>query len=134
LLQSIDAKGFEAEPAAFDDLIWRTHVVTALTASFKHFQQWVGASPAPALAAKRSRARNGDALASYLFGILSPLPLLGLLFGVPALVLGARGLRYAREHPGAGGALQCRIGMTLGGFFALLYLVVGSFLFLILVL
>ena len=111
--------------------------MTALTAPIKNLQQWVGDWPwrtATPPQSVRSRARNGDALASYLFGILSPLPLLGLLFGVPALVLGARGLRYAREHPGVGGALQCRIGMTLGGFFALLYLVVGSFLFLILVL
>lgn len=105
--------------------------MTALTASFKHVQQWVGAWPRHAagpLETVRSRARNGDALASYLFGILSPLPLLGVLFGVPALVLGARGLRYAREHPGAGGILQCRIGMALGGLFAALYLTLICFL------
>lgn len=111
--------------------------MTALTASFKHVQQWVGSRSrrtAGPLETVRSRVRNGDALASYLFGILSPLPLLGLLFGVPALVLGARGLRYAREHPGAGGALQCRIGMALGGLFAAVYLVLTCFLLAILIL
>lgn len=105
--------------------------MTALTAPIKHVQQWVGAWPqstAGPLQRLRSRVRNGDALASYLFGILSPLPLLGVLFGVPALVLGVRGLRYAREHPGAGGALQCRIGMALGGFFAAVYLSLTCFL------
>ncbi|HUF78895.1 MAG TPA: hypothetical protein VMR44_08270 [Thermoanaerobaculia bacterium] len=105
--------------------------MTALTAPIKHVQHWVGAWPwvtASPLEAARSRVRNGDALASYLFGIFSPLPLLGLLFGLPALVLGARGLRYARENPGAGGILQCRIGMALGGFFAVVYLAVGGFL------
>jgi hypothetical protein len=110
--------------------------MTALTAPIKHVQQWVGDWPwrtATPLQSVRSRVRNGDALASYLFGILSPLPLLGLLFGVPALVLGVRGLRYAREHPGAGGSLQCRIGMSLGGFFAAVYLTLTFFLLVVLI-
>lgn len=110
--------------------------MTAVTAPVKHFQEWIGAWPARASApaqAVRPELHNGDALASYLFGILSPLPLLGLLFGVAAVVAGVRGLRHARLHPGAGGTLQCRIGMALGGLFTAVYLVTGLFLITVLV-
>jgi len=107
--------------------------MTTVTASVKQFQEWIGAWPVwasvPARpAVRRPDLRNGDALASYLFGILSLLPLLGLLFGVPAVVLGARGLRHAHEHPGAGGVLQCQIGMALGGLFSVVYLAASLFL------
>jgi hypothetical protein len=106
--------------------------MTTVTASVKHLQEWIGTWPATALTPARRAVRpdfhNGDALASYLFGILSPLPLLGLLFGVPAVVLGVRGLRHAHEHPGAGGVLQCQIGMALGGLFSAVYLAASVFL------
>lgn len=106
--------------------------MTAVTAPVKHVQEWIGAWPsrasAPARQAVRPELHNGDALASYLLGILSPLPLVGLLFGVAAVVLGARGLRHARRHPEAGGVLQCRIGMALGGLFSVVYLVMSLFL------
>jgi len=107
--------------------------MTTVTASVKHIQQWIGTWPvwpsAPARpAVRRPHLRNGDALASYLLGILSPLPLLGLLFGVPAVVLGARGLRHAHQHPEVGGVLQCRIGMALGGLFSAVYLAASLFL------
>jgi hypothetical protein len=82
--------------------------------------------------AEGREAKNGAATASYLFGILSPLPFLGLLFGVAALFQGAQGLRYARRHPGVGGVLQCRIGMALGALFSTLYLVAILFLLTIL--
>ena len=101
--------------------------MSAVTAPLEKVQHWIGSLPfKAATTAKRAEGReagNGAATASYLFGILSPLPFLGLLFGVAAVHQGAQGLRYARRHPEAGGALQCRIGMALGALFATLYLV-----------
>lgn len=111
--------------------------MTAVTAPVKHVQEWIGTWPtrpsAPARRAVRPELHNGDALASYLFGILSPLPLFGLLFGVAAVVLGARGLRHARQHPEGGGVLKCRIGMALGGLFSVVYLVTSLFLIAVLI-
>lgn len=111
--------------------------MTAVTAPVKHVQQWIGAWPsrasAPARSAARPDLRNGDAQASYLFGILSPLPLFGLLFGVAALVVGTRGLRHARRHPEVGGALRCQIGMALGAVFTVLYFAASLFLIAILI-
>ncbi|HSL84638.1 MAG TPA: hypothetical protein VLF66_17830 [Thermoanaerobaculia bacterium] len=92
---------------------------------------WLGTLPSWTRTRPRARPRpdrNPDALASYLFGMLSPLPLLGLLFGVPAVILGLKGLRYARLHPKAGGALQSRIGIALGTVFAVAYLSLTAFL------
>jgi hypothetical protein len=104
----------------------------SVTAPVKQLQAWIGAWPlwpsAPARRAVGADVRNRDALASYLLGILSPLPLLGLLFGVAAVVLGVRGLRHAREEPGADAALQCWIGIGLGAVFSAFYLAVGLFL------
>lgn len=101
--------------------------MSAVNAPFEQAQQWIdrisrkGADPSER--AESRETHNGAATASYLFGILSPLPLLGLLFGVAAVVEGAQGLRHARRHPAAGGVLQSRIGIALGGFFATLYAV-----------
>ena len=106
--------------------------MSAVTARFEKVQHWIVTLPKKAAAseerAEGREARNGAATASYLFGILSPLPFLGLLFGVAAIVQGAEGLRYAHRHPEAGGALQSRIGMALGGLFAVVYLAATLFL------
>ncbi len=109
--------------------------MSAVTAPLEKVQHWIGSLPkraAPETRAPGREARNGAATASYLFGILSPLPFVGLLFGVAAIVQGAHGLRYAHRHPEAGGALQSRIGMALGGLFAAVYLVATLFLITIL--
>jgi hypothetical protein len=101
--------------------------VTAPRQKIQHWIDWIGSLPRRRATttdgAEGREAGNGAATASYLFGILSPLPFLGILFGVAAVFQGAQGLRYARRHPEAGGALQCRIGMALGALFATLYLV-----------
>lgn len=110
--------------------------MSAVTAPLEKVQHWIATLPKKAAASEGGvegrEAHNGAATASYLFGILSPLPLLGLLFGVAAIVQGAEGLRYAHRHPEAGGALQSRIGMALGGLFAAVYLVATLFLLTIL--
>lgn len=110
--------------------------MSAVTAPLEKVQHWIATLPKKATASESGvegrEAHNGAATASYLFGILSPLPFLGLLFGVAAIVQGAQGLRYAHRHPEAGGALQSRIGMALGGLFAAVYLVAALFLLTIL--
>ncbi len=81
----------------------------------------------PACAVPRTD-RNQAALAAYLLAILSPLPFFGLLFGMPALYLGIRGLRFAHHHPQAGGEAQSWIGVAMGGVFSAVYLVAVGFL------
>lgn len=104
----------------------------SVTAPVKQLQAWIDAWPRwPAARARRAvrpEVWNREALASYLCGILSPLPLLGLLFGVAAVVLGFRGLHHDRREPGAEEALQCWIGIGLGAVFSAFYLAVGLFL------
>ena len=106
--------------------------MSVVTAPLEKFQHWIGSLPHGAADAPEPtdgrEARNGAATASYLFGILSPLPLLGLLFGVVAVAQGVEGLRYARRHPEAGGVLQSRMGIALGSLFAVVYLAAGLFL------
>lgn len=110
-------------------------MIAAVLSHVERVQEWLGSWPSwtPSWVERRPRTeapadRNPDALASYLFGILSPLPLLGLLFGVAAVVLGVKGLRHGRRHPQADGRLQSRIGISLGAVFGTVYLAVSAFL------
>lgn len=110
-------------------------IAAVLITQVARIQERIGSWPSwvPSWTETRPRTapradRNPDALAAYLLGMLSPLPLLGLLFGVPAVVLGIKGLRHARLHPEAGGGLQCWIGLALGGVFASVYLSLTAFL------
>lgn len=110
-------------------------MIAAVLTQVERVQEWIGSWPTwnPTWTRPRPRAvapadRNPDALACYLLGILSPLPLLGLLFGVAAVVLGVKGLRHARDYPGAGGRVHCRIGVALGAVFATTYLAASAFL------
>jgi hypothetical protein len=130
-------EGSEAGSGGLNDNHWRTHLMSAVTAPLEKVQHWIGSLRSDSLSSRTAttatraegrEANNGAATASYLFGILSPLPFLGVLFGVAALFQGAQGLRYARRHPGVGGVLQCRIGMALGALFSILYLVAILFL------
>jgi phage FluMu protein Com len=59
--------------------------------------------------------RNGRALAAYYFGVFSLIPILGLLLGPTALVLGILGLRYVSAHPTAKGTGHAIAGIVLGG-------------------
>jgi hypothetical protein len=67
--------------------------------------------------------KNPPALIAYYLGIFSFIPLLGLLLGVAALVLGIMGLNRAAQDPQARGRVHAWIGIIVGGFFALLYAV-----------
>ena len=92
----------------------------------------------PALAASPENAaeffvpyKNGYAVAAYYLGIFSFIPGIGILLGIPALVLGLKGRRLALEHPQARGKIHAWVGIIMGGLFGvgqlllLLFVIVG---------
>jgi hypothetical protein len=70
--------------------------------------------------------RNLKAMAAYYLGLLSLVPILGLLSAPLAIVLGILGLRKARIDKGAHGRIHAWIGIVLG-FVPLLYLGAGLY-------
>jgi hypothetical protein len=78
--------------------------------------------------------RNGNALAAYYLGLFSGFPGLGLIMGPAAILLGRRGLAFARQYPKVKGTVHARIGIVCGwigsainaGLLVLLVLIVGS--------
>lgn len=58
--------------------------------------------------------RNGAALAAYYTGVFSLIPVLALLLGPIAIVLGVLGLRFATKHPLARGRVHAWVGIVLG--------------------
>lgn len=78
---------------------------------------------------KRKR-RNGVATAAYYCGVFALIPILGLLLGPLAMLLGFIGLADARKHKEMGGRGHASSGLILGlivlvlhvaGFAALIY-------------
>ena len=75
--------------------------------------------------------KNGYAIAAYYLGIFSFIPGIGILLGIPALVLGLKGRRLALEHPQARGKIHAWVGIIMGGLFGvgqlllLLFVIVG---------
>ena len=60
---------------------------------------------------------NRSAVTAYYLGVFSVIPLVG----IPAFILGLKGLRYAKEHPEARGAAHAWTGVILGALFTLAY-------------
>ncbi len=58
--------------------------------------------------------KNGQALASYYCGVFGIIPILGLLLGPAALILGILGLRYVLKYPEAKGTAHAIVGIVLG--------------------
>jgi hypothetical protein len=58
--------------------------------------------------------RNGAALAAYYTGVFSLIPLLALLLGPLAIVLGVLGLRFAARQPMAHGRVHAWVGIIVG--------------------
>lgn len=69
---------------------------------------------------------NGPALASYYCGIASMLPILGLIIGIPAFVLGLKGLKRYKKFPEVKGRVHAWIGIILGAGSFLLQLAVAA--------
>ena len=63
--------------------------------------------------------KNVPALLGYYCGVFAIIPC--LFIGWAGLVLGIIGLKRAKEHPEVKGKVHARIGILVGGFFALLY-------------
>ena len=70
--------------------------------------------------------KNPQALTAYYLGILGMLPLIGIVFSLPAFVLGIRGLQARKRNPVVKGSAHAWIGIILGGLFSLLWGVCGG--------
>jgi DNA-directed RNA polymerase subunit M/transcription elongation factor TFIIS len=58
--------------------------------------------------------KNPRALIAYYCGVFSIIPVLGLILGPIALVLGIMGLRYVKRHPTARGTGHAIVGLICG--------------------
>jgi len=63
--------------------------------------------------------KNPCALWAYYLGVFSLIPCLGLPLGIAALVLGIKGLKFARQNPDTQGKVHAWIGIVLGSLCAL---------------
>jgi hypothetical protein len=59
--------------------------------------------------------KNARALAAYYLGIVSLIPLVGMLLGPAAVVLAILGLRFVKANPTAKGTGHALVGIILGG-------------------
>lgn len=65
--------------------------------------------------------KNPAALAAYYCGVFSLVPILGIVVGVPGVILGIAGLRKKRATPVVKGSVHAWIGIVLGGLTTLLW-------------
>lgn len=63
--------------------------------------------------------KNPLGLSAYYCGVFSVIPIVGLLLGPAALILGLLGLRYSSKHPTAKGGGHAITGIVLGSLTAL---------------
>ena len=70
--------------------------------------------------------RNAPGLIAYYLGVFSLLG--GFVLGVPALILGVQGVRYANLHPEARGKAHAWTGIILGSLMTLISLSLIGFL------
>ncbi len=68
--------------------------------------------------------KNPKALLAYYLGIFSLLPLVGLVLGIAAIVLGIQGLKEAKRHPEVRGQVHACIGIVMGSVCTLLWALV----------
>ena len=73
-------------------------------------------------------SKNGPALVAYYLGLFALVPFVGLLLGIPALVLGMKGLKKVRGAPEVKGKIHAGVGIITGGVFSLVnLLLIASF-------
>jgi DNA-directed RNA polymerase subunit RPC12/RpoP len=75
--------------------------------------------------------KNASALWAYYLAIFSLIPVFGIPPGIAAVILGIRGLKFAKVHPEAKGKAHAWIGIILGGICAAGYTLSVTMLFLI---
>jgi hypothetical protein len=63
--------------------------------------------------------KNPSALIAYYCGVFSLFPVLGFFLGLAGLILGIRGLRFAKEHPETKGQVHAWIGIVMGSLCAI---------------
>jgi hypothetical protein len=66
--------------------------------------------------------KNPKALIGYYCGVFSLIPVLGLILGPTAIVLGLLGMSFARRHPTASGTGHAVVALVLGGLSTLAHL------------
>lgn len=65
--------------------------------------------------------KNPPALTAYYLAVASLIPCIGILTGIPALILGIKGLKRANREPWIKGKAHAWIGIILGGGMALVW-------------
>lgn len=65
--------------------------------------------------------KNSSALIAYYLGVFSLA--CGPLLGLPAFILGLRGLKYYKAHPEAKGKAHAWVGLIMGGIWIVLTLI-----------
>jgi len=73
--------------------------------------------------------KNKEALISYYAGILSIIPVLGLVTGLIAIITGIRGLQAAYRHPEVRGKIHSWVGLIVGAGCFLVNFVICFFVF-----
>ena len=68
--------------------------------------------------------KNPSALTSYYLGLFSLFPIIGLLLGIAAIVLGIRGIRYYKRYPQVRGIVHAWVGICAGTIFPLIQLLI----------
>ncbi len=69
--------------------------------------------------------KNPSALIAYYLGLFSLLPLIGLFLGIPAFILGIKGLKDRKKNPAIKGSVHAWIGIVMGGLMTLVWGAVG---------
>jgi hypothetical protein len=67
--------------------------------------------------------KNSAALIAYYLGVFSVIPLVGFFMAVAAVILGVKGLRFARERPEARGRTHALVGIIAGGIIGAIHVV-----------
>jgi len=74
--------------------------------------------------------KNPSALTSYYLSVFSLIPCIGLFLGIPAIILGIKGLKFHKQHPESAGVAHAWVGIILGSLTSLVWIAgIGFFAF-----
>ena len=65
--------------------------------------------------------KNPTALIGYYLGVFSLIPIIGVLLGIPAFILGILGLKAKKAHPEVKGSVHAVVAILLGAISTILY-------------